>query len=187
MPRGSDRRLRTRYKARIPFVLRNDGEEIPGVTRNVSLLGISAYVNSSISHVQPVRCLLNVPPSAQPLIAHGTVIRCGSLPEPHPDGNFEVGVFFKEFEGSGEADLSEYLNRLREQEQTAIREGYHVLKQRLAARRRRKRLEMLQKRRRKLLRLRRRKKKLAAQKRAVAARRRARHRRSSKRKKRASS
>ena len=168
MPRDSDRRLRTRYKARIPFVLRNDGQEIPGITRNVSLLGISAFVNSSISQVQPVRCLLNVPQHSEPLIAHGTVIRCEALPEPHPDGTFEVGVFFKEFEGAGEGDLSKYLNQLREQEQSAIQEGYRALKQRLAARRRRKQQETLRKRRRKLLRLRRRKKKLAAKKRSAA-------------------
>lgn len=152
---AADRRLRTRYKARLPFTLRGDGEEVSGTTRNISLLGISAYSRSSVSQIQPVRCLLDLPQHPQPLVAQGTVIRCEPLEQPHPDGTHEIGIFFKEFEGTGEADLSRFLRKLQEDERSAIQAGYRALKQRLAARKRRKRLAALRKRRRMLKRLRR--------------------------------
>lgn len=170
MPFGrADRRLRTRYKVRIPFALKGNGQEVRGLTRNISLLGISAYSNSPVSGVvEPVQCLLNLPETSGPLVAHGTVIRCESLLEPHPDGTYELGVFFKEFEGEGEADLSRFLNRLMREEQNAIQAGYRQLKRRLAARRQRKRLEARRKKKRRLLRLKKRRQRLAkAKKRPV--------------------
>ncbi|MBI3323517.1 MAG: PilZ domain-containing protein [Candidatus Omnitrophica bacterium] len=153
---ADDRRLRTRYKARVPFTLRGDGQEVSGTTRNISLLGISAYSHSAVSQIQAVRCLLDLPQRPQPLVAHGTVIRCEPLEQPHLDGAYEIGIFFKEFEGGGEAELSRFLRRLQEDELSAIQAGYRALKQRLAARKRRKRLAALRKRRRMLKRLRRR-------------------------------
>lgn len=164
---GADRRLRARYRVRVPFTLKNDGQEIQGITRNISLLGISAYSSSSITQVQPVRCLLAVPHRPQPLVAHGTVIRCEPLAQPLPDGTHEIGVFFKEFEGTDEAELSKFLYQLLEEERSAIRAGYRALKQRLAARHRRKRLEAKLKRKRKAARLRRKKLRLARLKRSV--------------------
>ena len=151
----AERRLRTRYKVRVPFTVRGDGQEVRGTTRNISLLGISAYSDSSISQVQPVQCLLNLPDQPQPLVANGTVIRCEPLPQPHPDGAYEIGVFFKEFEDAGEADLARFLEQVQSDERSAIQAGYRALKQRLAARKRRKRLAALRKRRRMLKRLRR--------------------------------
>lgn len=166
--RGLDRRLRARYKVRVPFVLRNNGHEVPGITRNVSLLGISAFSNTSVSGVQPVQCFLNLPNRQHPLVANGTVIRCELLREPHPDGSHEIGVFFKEFEGSGETELSKFLQQVLEEEQSAIQAGYKALKERLAARRRRRRLEERRKQKRRLERLRRRRLRLARQKRLAA-------------------
>lgn len=151
----AERRLRTRYKVRVPFTLKADGQEVRGTTRNVSLLGISAYANSSISQVQQVQCLLDLPQRSHPLLAHGTVIRCEPVGQPHPDGTYEIGVFFKEFPGRGELDLTHFLEHVQEDEHSAIQAGYRALKQRLAARKRRKRLAALRKRRRLLKRQRR--------------------------------
>lgn len=166
---SDDRRLRARYKVRVPFTLKNDGGEVDGTTRNVSLLGISAYSKSSVPQTQSVQCLLNLPQRSQPLVASGTVIRCEALPQPHPDGTYEIGVFFKEFEGAGEIDLTRFLEQVQSDEHSAIQAGYQALKQRLEARKRRKRLAALRKRRRMEKRLRRkraqeRKKKLRAAK-----------------------
>ena len=165
---GLERRMRTRYKVRVPFVIKNNGQEIHGTTRNISLLGISAYSDSHIAQVQPVQCVLNLPNAPRPLVAHGTVIRCEPLTQPNPDGSHEIGVFFKEFAGSGESDLSKFLNHVSLEERSAIQAGYRALKQRAAARKRRKRLEALERRRRKLRRLRRRRQRLAQQKRLKA-------------------
>ena len=154
--RDSERRLRTRYKVRVPFTLRIDGQEVRGTTRNVSLLGISAYSNSSVSQIQQVQCLLNLPQRPQPLIANGTVIRCAPLEQAHPDGTHEIGVFFKEFQGQGESELTRFLEQVQDDEHSAIQAGYRALKQRLAARKRRKRLAARRKHRRMLKRLRRR-------------------------------
>lgn len=165
--RGSDRRLRARYKVQVPFLLKSNGHEVRGTTRNISLLGISAHSDSSVSQVQPVQCLLTLPEMARPLVANGTVIRCEPLSQPTPEGSHEIGVFFKAFEGSGETDLFRFLNRVLQEEQSAIQAGYRALKQRIAARKRRKKLEALEKRRRKLKRLKRRqakKKKLSKKK-----------------------
>ena len=151
----SDRRLRTRYKVRVPFTLKSAGQDVLGTTRNVSLLGISAYSNSSVPQIQQVQCLLDLPQRPQPLIANGTVIRCEPLVQPHPDGTYEIGVFFKEFPGQGESDLTHFLERVQEDEHSAIQAGYRALKQRLAARKRRKRLAALRKHRRLLKRQRR--------------------------------
>lgn len=166
--RREDRRLRARYKVRVPFLLRKNGQEVSGVTRNVSLLGISAYSNSSAGEVHPVECLLNLPNRASPLVAHGTVIRSEVLPDPHPDGNYEIGVFFKEFEGTGEAELSRFLQQVLQDEQSAVQAGYKALKERLTARRRKRRLEEQKKQKRRKERLRRRKLRLARQKRLAA-------------------
>lgn len=160
----SERRMRARYKVQVPFLLKSNGEEVRGVTRNISLLGISAHSDSAVSQVQPVQCVLSLPESNKPLIAHGTVIRCEPLSSSDPGGAHEIGVFFKEFEGSGETDLTRFLHHVLEQEQSAIQAGYRALKQRVAARKKRKRLEALEKRRRKLKRLRRRRARLALQK-----------------------
>ncbi|MBI3322817.1 MAG: PilZ domain-containing protein [Candidatus Omnitrophica bacterium] len=160
---GTERRLRTRYKVRVPFTLKSNGAEVHGKTRNISLLGISAYSDSSVSQVQPVQCLLDLPQRSQPLIANGTVIRCEPLSQAHPDGGYEIGVFFKEFEGQGETDLTRFLEGVLDEERSAIRAGYRALKQRLAARKRRKKAEALRKRKR-MLKRRRRKRQLERQK-----------------------
>ena len=86
------------------------------------------------------------------------------LPQTLPEGSHEIGVFFKEFEGTGETDLTRFLNEVLHQEQNAIQAGYRALKQRVAARRKKKRLEALEKRRRKLKRMRRKQARLAKQK-----------------------
>ncbi len=151
----ADRRLRTRYKVRVPLTLRGDGEEVRGTSRNISLLGVSAYSNSPVSRVQPVQCLLELPEHAQPLVASGTVIRCEPLDQPHPDGTYEIGVFFKGFQAQGESELIRFLGQIVDDEQAAIQAGYRALKQRLAARKRRKRLAAARKHRRLLKRLRR--------------------------------
>ena len=170
--RGPDRRLRTRSRIRLPFILKNNGQQVRGITRNLSLLGISAYTDGPLSLVQPVQCLLELPQYSQPIIANGTVIRCEMLSQAHPDGPYETGVFFKEFEGNGESTLARFLEDMTHQEQAAIKAGYRVLQQRITARRRRKRLELLKKKRRKLARLRRRQRRLAKQKRLLQQRRR---------------
>lgn len=161
--RGVDRRMRARYKVRVPFVLRSNGHEVRGTTRNISLLGISACTDSPLQQVQAVQCLLNLPEGSRPLVANGTVIRCEPLPQPGGEGSHEIGVFFKEFEGTGESELSRFLTRVSQQEQSAIRAGYRALRQKAADRKRRRRLEALERRRRKLKRLRR-KRRLAKQK-----------------------
>lgn len=154
---GSDRRMRARYKVQVPFLLKNNGQEIRGITRNISLLGISANSNSSISQVEPVQCLLTLPDYNQPLVAHGTVIRCEPLPQSSKEETHEIGVFFKEFQGTGEADLSKFLRNVLQEEQDAIQAGYRALKQRVAARKKRKKKEALEKKKRKLQRIKRRK------------------------------
>lgn len=159
-----DRRMRARYKVQVPFVLKGDGQEVRGTTRNISLLGISAYSESPVSQVQPVQCLLTLPDFQQPLVAHGTVIRCEPLPQSIPEGSHEIGVFFKEFQGTGETDLSRFLSHVLQEEQSAIQAGYRALKQRVAARKKRKKREALEKRRRKLKRLKRRKAQLKKKK-----------------------
>lgn len=161
---GSERRMRARYKVQVPFILKSSGEEVRGTTRNISLLGISAYSDAPVSQVQPVQCVMNLPESQRPLIASGTVIRCEPLSQNLPEGSHEIGVFFKEFEGTGETDLTRFLTRVLQEEQSAIQAGYRALKQRVAARKKKKRLETLEKRKRKLKRLRRRKARLAKQK-----------------------
>jgi len=104
---------------------------------------------------------MSLPDSQKPLVANGTVIRCEPLAQPSPDGSHEIGVFFKQFEGTGEGDLLKFLDRVLHQEQSAIQAGYRALKQRVADRKKRKRLEALEKRKRKLRRLKRRRAKLA--------------------------
>ena len=104
---------------------------------------------------------MNLPEFQRPLIANGTVIRCEPLDPPNPDGSHDIGVFFKQFEGTGEGDLLKFLDHVLQQEQSAIQAGYRALKQRVAARKRRKQMEALEKKKRKLKRLRRRQAKLA--------------------------
>lgn len=135
------------------------------MTRNVSLLGISAYSKSGVEGAQPVHCLLNLPNRSQPIVAHGTVIRCEPMSEPHADGSHELGVFFKEFEGTDEEDLSRFLQQVLQEEQSAIQAGYKALKQRLTARRRRRKMEENRRRKRRRERLRKRRLRLARQKR----------------------
>ncbi len=156
--------MRARYKVQVPFILKGNGGEVHGTTRNISLLGISAYSDSPMSQVQPVQCVLHLPESQKPLIVKGTVIRCEPLSQSLPEGSHEIGVFFKEFEGTGETDLIRFLTQVLQEEQSAIQAGYRALKQRVAARKKKKRLEALEKRKRKLKRLRRRKARLAKQK-----------------------
>jgi len=163
--RGAERRLRTRYRVRVPFVLKGADSQVRGTTRNISLLGISAYAESPLNQVQPVQCLLRIPSKAEPLAVQGTVIRCQPLEAPHADGPYEIGVFFKEFQGDAETELIKFLNQVVTEEQNAIKEGYRELKQRLTARRRRKRTEAARKPRRKKERLRKRRLRLAREKR----------------------
>lgn len=169
--RGRERRLRTRFRARIPFVLKSDSQEVRGITSNISLLGISAYTNGPLGPVQPVQCVLEVPENRQPIVAHGTVIRCEALREPHSDGPYQMGVFFKEFETRGESTLARLLEELQRKEQEAIQAGYRDLKKRLLDRKRRKELEALRKLRRRQARLKRRKRRLEKLKRLKALRR----------------
>lgn len=160
---GSERRMRARYKVQVPFVLKSDEGEVHGTTRNISLLGISACSDSPVSQVHPVQCVMSLPEFQKPLIAKGTVIRCEPVSQNQPEGSHEIGVFFKEFEGTGETDLIRFLTQVLQQEQSAIQAGYRALKQRVAARKKKKRLEAQEKRKRKLKRLRRRKARLAKQ------------------------
>lgn len=164
-----ERRGRMRFRVRLPFVLRNDGQEVRGVTRNVSLLGIASYTQGPLSPAQPVQCFLELSSRSQPIVANGTIIRCTMLTESHPDGPYETGVFFKEFEGRGETTLTRYLERIVRKEETAIRAGYKAFRQKLAARRRRRRLEELRKKKRRVERLRRRRQRLAREKRRKSA------------------
>lgn len=169
--RGRDRRLRTRFRARIPFVLKSNSQQVRGITSNISLLGISAYTEGPLGPVQPVQCALEVPQLRQPIVAMGTVIRCEALREPHLDGPYQVGIFFKEFEARGESTLARFLEELQHKEQEAIQAGYRDLKKRLTDRLRRKKMEALRKRRRRQERLRRRRLRLAKLKRLKAMRR----------------
>jgi len=153
---GPERRLRTRFRVRIPFILTNGPQQIQGTTRNVSLLGISAYSSGSFPLAQPVQCLLELPQEPKPVVAKGTVIHCEPVSQPHSDGSYEIGIFFKEFEESGESTLARYLEQISSKEETTLKAGYRALKKKLAARRRRKRTEALRKRRRHQQRLRRR-------------------------------
>ena len=118
-----------------------------------------------VEGAQSVHCLLNLPNRSQPVVAHGTVIRCEPLSEPHADGSHELGVFFKEFEGTDEQDLSRFLQQVLQEEQSAVRAGYKALKQRLSARRRRRQREETRRRKRRKERLRKRRLRLARQKR----------------------
>ncbi len=158
--------MRARYKVQVPFVLKSNGHEVRGITRNISLLGISAHSDSSVSQVQSVQCVLTLPSFSQPLIAKGTVIRCEPLSEALPEGSHEIGVFFKEFEGSGETDLSKFLSQVLQEEQSAIQAGYRALKQRVAARKKKKKMEALKRKKRTLKRLKRRKDRLSKKKRS---------------------
>ena len=159
---GPDRRHRTRYRVRIPFVLKGGDKEIRGQTRNVSLLGISGYATGPMDAVLPVQCVLNLSEGYGSMTVNGTVIRCEPLSQPTTDGNYEVGVFFKEFQERGETTLEEFLLKVGHQEEDAIKQGYLLLKQRQLARRKKKRVEALKKRRRQQARIR--KKKLAQKK-----------------------
>lgn len=170
--KGRERRLRTRFRIRVPFVLITNGQEVHGITRNISLLGISAYSEAPVAHVQPVQCHLALPQSHSPIIAQGTVIRCAPLVQPHPDGSYEIGVFFKGFQATGEAVLTKFLDRKAREERVALKAGFQALKQKLVQRRRRKQREALQKRRRRAQRLQRKRLRLAKQKLLKAQRRR---------------
>ena len=163
-----ERRNRMRFRVRLSFILRNDGQEVRGTTRNVSLLGIAAYTVGSLPPAQPVECFLELPGHDKPLVAKGTVIRCTMLSETHPDGPYETGVFFKEFEGKGETTLTKYLEKIVRKEEAAIHAGYKAFRERLTARKRRRRLEELQKKKRRAQRLRRKRDRLARQKRKPA-------------------
>ena len=164
--RGAERRLRSRFRVRLPFTLQSNGQEIEGTTVNISLLGISGYTSGPLTREQSVTCLLRLPEQQQPLVVHGTVIRCEQLPEPHPDGSCQTGVFFKQFpEPSAEAVLTRFLNRKAQEQQEALKAGYKALRQKLAERRRRKRTEAALKRRMRLKRLLRRRRRLAELKR----------------------
>ncbi len=168
--RGSERRLRARFRVHLPFILKSNDQEIHGTTRNISMLGISAYTRSPLEVSQPVHCFMKLPQAPQPLVAGGTVIYCEPLPEAHPEGSYETGLFFKEFQDKGESTLASFLEQVRQNEQKAIQAGYVVFQKRLADRRKRKRLKALEKNRRKRARLLRKKKllkkKLSKRKRA---------------------
>jgi hypothetical protein len=166
--RRPERRLRTRYRVRVPFTLKGTEQPVRGTTRNISLLGISAYAESSLPQVHPVQCLLDIPSKPEPLAVNGTVIRCSPSQSPHPDGPYEIGVFFKDFQGGGENELMRFLTQVADQEQEAIKDGYRELKQRMATRKRKKRSEALRKLKRKKERLRKRRLRLAKEKRAKA-------------------
>jgi len=163
-----DRRLRTRFRIELPFTLKNGGQSISGRSRNVSILGISAYTSASLPQAQSVQCLLEIPGESKPIVVNGTIIRCHLLDSPTPEGSYEVGVFFKEFQDSGEAILSEYLRQIESKEEAALKAGYKALKRKVVERQRRKRAERFQKQRRRLARLRKRRQKLAKQKRLLA-------------------
>jgi len=165
---GPERRLRARFRVRVPFLLKGNEQEVRGTTRNISLLGISAYTHAPLNPMQPVQCLLELPEARESLVASGTVIRCEPLPDPHPDGSYETGVFFKGFPSKGEQTLAKFLDRVSHQEEAALRAGYRALREKMAARKRKKRLELLHKRRQRLKRLRRKKLRLARQKRQKA-------------------
>jgi hypothetical protein len=160
--RGPERRLRTRFRVRLPFVLQSNSQQVEGTTVNLSLLGISAYTQGPLNREQQVTCLIRLPEQSHPITVNGTVIRCDPLSHPHPDGSYQTGVFFKQFtEPSAEATLTRFLNRKAQEEQEALKAGYQALRQKMAERRRRRRLEAARKRRMKLKRLRRRRKRLA--------------------------
>ena len=162
---GHERRLRARFRARLSFVLKSNGTEFRGTTRNVSLLGISAYMGESLSPGQSVQCVLELPSSMDsPIVVQGTVIRSERSSFQQPEGDHEVGVFFREFQEKGEGILLRYLRQIAREEQETVKKGYRVLRERIAARKKRKHLEALMKKKRRVERLRRRKKRLARQK-----------------------
>lgn len=168
--RRPERRGRIRYRARLSFILKSNGQEVRGITRNVSLLGFAAHTDGSMSQAQPVECLLAIPRRREPLLIRGTITRCEALAQPHPDGPYETGVFFKEFEEKGETLLVKYLERSAQHEEAAIKAGYRAFRQKIRARRRRKRLEELRKRARRTARLQRKRRRLARQKRMALSR-----------------
>jgi hypothetical protein len=162
-----DRRLRRRQDARIPFVLSTEqGDEAHGFTRNVSLLGISGYTHAPFKEAQPVRCRLNIPGDPQPIVAHGAVIYCRPLSQPHPEGTYGIGVFFREFEGSGEAKLSTHLQELRQKEQAQLEAAYQDYKRHMAAKKRERWLRKLRQAMRRRSRMLRRLKRMQAKKKA---------------------
>ena len=170
---GPERRLRARFRTRVPFVLKSNGTEVRGTTRNVSLLGISAFMEKSFSPGQSVQCILELPLGMEsPVIATGTIIRSESASFAQPEGDQEVGVFFREFQEKGEGILSRYLRQIAREEQETVKKGYKLLRERIAARKKRKRTEMLLKKKRRAERLRRRKQRLARHKKLARERRR---------------
>lgn len=112
---------------------------------------------------QPVECHLNLAGSTEAIVAVGTIIRCDPALQPNSDGAYEVGVFFKQFQGNGESILSEFLQQIGTQEEDAIKSGYILLKQKQVARKKKKRLEAIRKRRRQEARLRKKKRTLKKQ------------------------
>ena len=162
---GPDRRLRTRFRVKLPFLLKGAEKEVEGITRNVSLLGVSSYTKGPLPQGQPVQCILELPSESKPVIANGTIIHCETLAISLAEGSHEIGIFFKQFESTGESTLARFLEQISKKEETALRAGYQVLKKKLATRKRRKRLEALRKRRRRSARLRRKRQRLAQEKR----------------------
>ena len=182
-----DRRLRARYRVRLPFTLNIENQEpIHGLTRNISLLGISAYAQQPAQQVKPIETILELPNGNPSVSVTGTVIRCQPLEQPNPDGPYEIGIFFKAFREDGEARLSDYLAKVSSDEKAEILAGYRELKQRMAARKKKKQLELRRKKQRKLKRLAVKKKKevLAKKKKAAKARKKAAKRTTSSAKKR---
>jgi hypothetical protein len=149
---GEERRGKTRFRVRLPFLLKANGFEAPGTTRNLSLLGIAGYTSTPLTLGQVVDCHLEIPKPALSIISHGTVVRCDALTEPHPDGTYEMGVFFRTFEPNNESLLTRFLNHLSREEDSAVQAGLRAFKEKIKARKRRKRLEALQKKRRALAR-----------------------------------
>ena len=171
-PRGTDRRLRARFRVSLPLLIKGPHQEIEGVSRNVSLLGVLAYAKGPFSQGDPVQCVVELPSESKPAVANGTIIHCETLASPVPEGSHEVGIFFKEFQERGESTLAKFLEQIAHKEESALKAGFQALKQKLTARKRRKQLEALQKRRRKQKRLRRRRQRLAREKKRLAAKRR---------------
>ena len=161
---GPERRLRTRFRVRFPLTLKNGSIQIQGMTRNVSLLGVSAYADGSLPQAQSVHCMMELPSESKTVAATGTVVHCEPLSQPHPDGSFEIGIFFQDFEERGESTLARYLEHISDKEETALKAGYRAFKKKIAARKRRKQLEAVKKRRRKQPRQRKKQRRLAKKK-----------------------
>ena len=124
----SERRRQRRIRLQLPVRLDYNDNEALASTKNISLLGTCLDVNKAILPGTRVALSLDIPKYIEDnnltgeIKGEGAVVRCDPLEEGQQYTNYELGVFFSNFLGSGEEKLSSYLDCMAKKEEKEIRE-----------------------------------------------------------------